>query len=130
MAGNSLNRGFFIISAASFLFWSCYYDSKEYLFPEISTNCDTTTITYSRSVVPVLENYCLSCHNTSSAGSLGGNIILEGYSNCKLKADDGSLLGSVSHQSGYSYMPKNSAKLDDCSISIIELWIKSGSPNN
>lgn len=111
-------------------FWSCYYDSKEFLYPTISTSCDTANITFSISVVNILDNKCLSCHNSSSAASAGGNINLDGYNNVKAKVDNGSFFGSISHTGNFSYMPKGSSKLDDCSISTVQKWINAGSPNN
>ncbi|NJK84620.1 MAG: hypothetical protein HC906_00190 [Bacteroidales bacterium] len=118
--------GFFLILLSK----SCYYDSEEYLFGKLNSDCDTSNITFSGSVYPILQNSCLSCHSNSASSALGGNIRLENYDNIKQRADDGSLLGAVSHQSGYSQMPKGAAKLDDCKLLIIEKWINAGSPNN
>jgi hypothetical protein len=108
---------------------SCYYDSEEYLFPNTSSQCDTTDVTYSKSVVPIIQNSCLSCHSNSTA-ALGGNIKLEDYADVKLRADDHRLLGSIEHQSGYSPMPQGSKKLDDCKISTVRIWVNAGAPNN
>lgn len=108
----------------------CYYDSKEYLFPQNSNNCDTTNVTFSLSVSPLLSNHCLSCHGNSTAASLGGNIKLENYADVKLRADNGSLFGSVNYTSGFSQMPKGSSKLDDCKLTIIKKWIDNGATNN
>ena len=108
---------------------SCYYDSEEYLYPNTSSQCDTTDVTYSKSVVPIIQNSCLSCHSNSTA-ALGGNIKLEDYADVKLRADDHRLLGSIEHQSGYSPMPQGSKKLDDCKISTVRIWVNAGAPNN
>lgn len=109
---------------------SCYYDNEEYLFPEMNTTCDTTQITYTTSVAPILQQSCLSCHSNAKAGNFGGNIRLEMWEDVKVRADNGSLSGSVSHQGGFSPMPKGAQKLDDCSITLIQKWIEAGSPNN
>ena len=127
------NKYFLIIPVLiliGFIIKSCYYDSKEYLFPQINTSCDTTNVTYSASVVPVLDQYCLGCHNNTSASSLGGNIKLENYADVKTRADNGSLVGTISHDPGYSAMPKGASKLDDCTITIIKKWVDSGAPND
>jgi hypothetical protein len=108
---------------------SCYYDSEEYLYPDTTSQCDTTNVTYAQSVVPIIQNHCLSCHSNNTA-SLGGNIKLEDYADIKLRADDHRLLGSVEHLSGYSPMPQGSKKLDDCTISTIRIWVNEGAPNN
>jgi hypothetical protein len=119
-----------IVLFLAILFTGCYYDSKEYLFPEINTTCDTSAVTYSGSVQPILGDHCNTCHSNSNAGNFGGNIRLENYADVVIQADNGKLLGAISHQSGYFPMPQGAAKLDDCTISIIRIWIQSGSPDN
>ena len=109
---------------------SCYYDSEEYLFPTLSTSCDTTNVTFSNQVTSILGNRCLSCHSNSTAAAFGGNIRLEDYADVKARADDQRLLGSINHDPGYSPMPMGSSKLDGCSLSTIRAWINAGAPNN
>lgn len=121
---------FIIPILLAFIVSTCYYDSEEYLFPQINDNCDTTDVTYFNSVVPVLDQYCLGCHNNTSAASVGGNIKLEDYADVKIRVENGSLVGSISHSTGYSAMPKGASKLDDCTITIIKIWVDAGSPDN
>ncbi len=108
----------------------CYYDSEEFLYPQTGNNCDTTNVTFSASVVPVLQNYCLSCHSNATAAALGGNIRLQDYADVKARADDGKLLGSISHGQGYVPMPQGAGKLSDCTISLIRIWIDNGAVND
>ncbi len=110
--------------------YGCYYDNEEYLYPQLDTTCDTADVAFSSSVKPVLEQNCLSCHSNNTASSLGGNIKLEDYQDVRLRADNGSLLGTISHESGYSPMPKGASRLNNCKISIIKIWISSGAPDN
>lgn len=109
---------------------SCYYDSQEYLYPQLNTQCDTTNITYSTSIQPILQNYCLSCHSNASAGALGGNIKLENYSDVMIYANNGILYKVVSHDPAYPAMPLGANKLDDCTLSTINIWVNAGAPNN
>jgi hypothetical protein len=109
---------------------SCYYDSEEYLYPQTSNQCDTIGITYSNSIVPLLNTYCLSCHSNSNAPSKGGNIRLEDYADVKARVDDHKLLGSVAYENGYSPMPMGASQLDNCKITTIRLWINAGALNN
>ncbi|HEX3007018.1 MAG TPA: hypothetical protein VHO90_05320 [Bacteroidales bacterium] len=119
-----------VAGLVSLLFYTgCYWDNEEYLYPQIG-GCDTTVYTYSAGVQPILSSYCLTCHNNSSASSLGGNIKLGSYADVKAQADNGRLSGAINHASGFSPMPKGSAKLDDCKIVIIEKWIAAGALNN
>ncbi len=127
---NKLKKGVYLLVIAS-LTVSCYWDSEEYMYPELASGCDTTAaVTYTGSIVPLLESYCLSCHNSGSAANLGGNIVLDTYASVKISATNGQLLGSVKHASGYSQMPKGSTKLSDYQIARIEKWINDGIINN
>ncbi len=110
-----------------FSFSSCYYDSKEFLYPQIS-KCDTAHITYTFCVKPILDN-CLGCHSNSSAGSYGGNIKLQDYTDVKTYVDNGKLIESIK-QTGAKPMPKNSSKLPSEEITIIEKWILKGALDN
>ena len=90
-------------------------------------SCDTTQFTYAAVIKPMMDNKCAGCHK---AGNLGGNVDLSNYNGTKVVALNGKLLGSISHQSGFSPMPKNSAKLSDCEITQVRRWIAAGSLNN
>lgn len=129
MAGSIMKR-LITLTIVIILAWSCYYDNEEFLYPKLSSSCDTANVTFSSSVKPVLQQYCFTCHSNSSAASFGGNIKLEDYADVKNSADNGKLYGSVAHLPGYSQMPKGGSKIDDCNISIIKTWIDSGSPDN
>lgn len=89
--------------------------------------CDTAVFTYSGAIKGIMTNHCIGCHNPSS---LGGNIDLSVWSGVNAVALNGKLYGSVTHQAGYSAMPKNATKLTDCQITQIDKWIKAGAPNN
>jgi hypothetical protein len=104
---------------------SCYYDKAELLYPP--NTCDTATVTYSGSIVPILSANCITCHGGSIPA---GGIDLSIYSNVKLQVDNGKLWGSVSQAPGYKPMPRNSDKLSDCNLDKIKLWILAGAPNN
>jgi hypothetical protein len=106
---------------------SCYYDIEEQLYPQ-NGNCDVSGVTFSATVVPLLQNNgCISCH---SGGAPSGNISLEGYNNVKTLATNGKLFGTISHSSGYSPMPQGGNKMTNCNINKIKAWIDAGSPNN
>ncbi len=121
-----LLSGIFILVAVS----ACYYDSEEYLFPQSAGQCDTSNVTYTNSVVPILQNYCLACHSNANAPTLGGNYRLQDYADVKARADDQKLYGSIAQLTGYLPMPQNSSKLDDCKIATIKKWISAGAANN
>lgn len=123
-------KGFLWITTLIMFSWSCYYDNEEFLYPKLSSSCDTIDVTFSSVVKPVLQQYCYTCHSNSIAASFGGNIKLEDYADVKISADNGKLYGTVAHLPGYSPMPKGGSKLDGCDISMIKSWIDSGAPDN
>lgn len=90
-------------------------------------SCDTSVFTYSGAVKPIMDTKCSGCHNPAN---LGGNIDVSTYTAIKVVALNGKLYGSVAHQTGYSPMPKNAAKLSDCEIRQIQKWISAGVLNN
>jgi cytochrome c5 len=97
-----------------------------------NANCDTTgTIGFAAKVKPIIDNYCVSCHNSTVTS---GGVNLNGYSQVKAYAEsirNGTpvLVGTIRQISGFKAMPP-STKLDDCSIRKIELWIDQGKTNN
>lgn len=125
-----LHAGILIIWIGTFVMASsCFYDSEEYLYPQIDGQCDTVNVSYSVSVRTILQANCYGCHSNATA-SFGNNIRLEDYADVKVKATDGTLLGSVNQTPGYVFMPLNALKLDACKITIIRKWIDSGMQNN
>lgn len=89
--------------------------------------CDTTNVTYSGDIRPLLDNTCTGCHSGSSAG---GGVDLSGYTGVKAAADNGSLFGAVNHDPGFSNMPQGGDKLPQCEIDQIRIWIADGAPQN
>jgi len=119
---NILLAGIFFASTLS----SCYYDKEDLLYPGTSV-CDTTLVTYSQSVLPVIASSCLGCHGGANASA---GIRLDNYNGVKNATNNGLLIGAITHAQGFSPMPKNGNKLSDCNISKIRLWIAAGAPNN
>jgi hypothetical protein len=105
----------------------CYYNSEEELYISLTDQCDPTNITYESAVQPILQENCLGCHG-SSYNSSGGGVDLRTYSQVVANID--AVLGSIKHSNGFAQMPKNSPKLKDCQITIIESWKNAGFPQN
>lgn len=93
----------------------------------ISENCDTLTVKYSTHIEPLITTFCRGCHSGSNPS---GGIFMDNYSNVKLSVMNGSFLGSIKREAGWSGMPKNGTKLSDCNIRKIEIWIQNGALNN
>lgn len=92
-----------------------------------SSSCDTTNVTYSGTLVPILQNYCTNCH---SGNFPSGGIDLSNHSGVRDMALSGQLMGSLNHANGFSAMPQNGNKLDNCTLAKFNIWVNSGAPNN
>ncbi len=103
----------------------CYYDNEEDLYP--NSGCDTTNVTFSGKVVPILQQNCYICHATAIAN---GGVILDTYAGVQVVVQNGKLWGSVNHESGFFAMPKDAPKLPDCDLAKIKIWLDKGAPNN
>lgn len=109
-----------------FLLNSCYYDNMEELYPD-NGNCDTTNVSFSNGVWPILESNCYGCHSGSAPA---GNISVENYNDVVKLVENGKLMGTIRHEPGFSPMPKGGNKLSDCNIAKLEAWINAGYHEN
>ena len=119
-------KHFILFTFIAFIFTSCYYDKEEELYPQYGNTCDTTNVTYSKSIAPVISDNCTSCHYAKSAN--GGNINLENYSDVINNLDK--VMGSINHKSGYKAMPQNSGQLSTCNLRNFQIWFDAGAKNN
>lgn len=105
---------------------SCYYDKEGVLYPEAA--CDqTASATFTAVVLPLMNAQCNSCHAGAFAS---GGIKLDSYTETKKYVDNGKLIGSITHASGYSPMPQGGGSMSSCDIAKIQTWIKAGALNN
>lgn len=109
---------------------ACTNDKMEVATPKppVST-CDTANVTYTNTIRPLTNLHCAisGCHTSSDQA---GGYDLSAYAGLKAIADDANLLGSIRHETGYSSMPQNASKLDDCTIAKYAKWVAAGAPNN
>ncbi len=105
-------------------FSNCTYNSEEDLYP-IEEPQDVTS--YSADILPIVETNCYVCHQD---GATCGDINLQGYDNLVVRVEDGSLLGSIKHEEGWSAMPQGASKLSDSQIQKVSDWIDQDYPNN
>lgn len=99
----------------------------------INIPCDTAHITFSGSVMPILNTSCRlsGCHLGSNPPN---NVSFDNYTAVKaqlyLVNGTPELIGVITHAIGFTPMPKNSTMLDTCSINKIIKWVADGAPNN
>lgn len=88
--------------------------------------CDSVNVSFANTLQPMLDLHCVSCHTT---GNTTG-VFLNNYANVLISANNGSLYGSMNHESGFDAMPKNLPKLGICELTIVKNWIAEGAQNN
>jgi hypothetical protein len=106
-------------------FVSCYYDNEEALYPTLNNACDTTNVTYSGTIAPLLNNNCTVCHGGSIPS---GGILLTNFTSVQTAASSGLLMNALKGN-GVQVMPL-SGSLSACKIAQFQIWMRNGMPNN
>ncbi len=113
---------FFLVSGII----SCAYNVEEELYPPVV--CDTANVTYSGTVLPILQQNCYECHSDANVSI--SQIPLEGYTFISVKVQDGQLIQAIRHTGEVTPMPKDRPSLSECDIQKIEKWVSEGAPDN
>ena len=123
-----------ILLLSVFVFFSCKHSAEPLIInhtpspPDtVATGCDTTNVTYSKIITPVLQLYCVGCH---SGAAPSGGVTLATYNDVLIQVNNGKLMGSIQWLPGYFAMPKNGNKLSNCQIAEFRIWVQAGAPNN
>lgn len=119
-----------LLIACIILTSSCYYDKEDLLYGGSNSGpCTDSTgaVSYSQKVVPVFQQLCYSCHNSSFPS---GGILMGTYTADKAIGQNGTLYGSINHSVGFSPMPKGMSKMTACQIATIKKWVDAGMQNN
>ena len=90
-----------------------------------NSSCDSNNISYSQAIAPMMQVYCVGCHN--SASDPGGS--LADYNSVYSAAVTGRMIGNITHQSGYNAMPPG-YQLSDCQVAQVKKWVAAGALNN
>ena len=90
--------------------------------------CNTTDVTYTNTIATIFDGTCAvsGCHVVGNEAV--AFFSLEGYANASLAASFGRMVGAVSHDEGFTPMPKDQDQLDQCSIDQITAWVAAGAP--
>lgn len=89
-------------------------------------SCDTANVSYSRTILPILQRNCLSCHSNAIRQA---GISLEGYNNVLFYAENTLLVGSTSREPTFIPMPPT-GPLSTCDMRLIRAWVNQGARNN
>ena len=111
------------------LWTSCYYDNVQDLYPN-NQDCDTTNVTYSKTIAPITSANCNVCHSGATPQK---NVTTDSWQGLSAVAVDGlnsQLWRAVSHQPGITWMPYQNGTLSNCDLAKIRVWLRAGAPNN
>lgn len=84
--------------------------------------CDT--ITFTKNIMPIFNNECVSCHSPGG----GQSPDLSDYNLIKTQVDGGRIKARMIDGSP-SFMP-TAGRLPDNQIDMIKCWLDAGAPNN
>jgi hypothetical protein len=110
---------FTIVTVIALVTSGCYYESEEHLYPTTNSSCDTANVTYTASIVPLLNNNCYSCHGSNASSGLN----FQDTSVLRAQIRSGQLYKSITYQN--LPMPP-SEQLPSCQIQIFKKWIDAG----
>jgi hypothetical protein len=117
-----------IITTLVFCLIACTKQNEQVLIDQSGVQpCDTTNMSYSNDIAQILENNCVSCHNTTQSND---GVILTDYNDVLTQVNNGDLVNVIEHNPGYPEMPEGLPKLSACTINKIVAWINRGAPNN
>jgi len=91
--------------------------------------CDTSVISYSQTILPILQNNCMGCHKSDMP-------VFTNYNDVKGLVTNGKLLCALEQRNGCSPMPKGidgqgqQLKLSACDLKKIVRWIYLGAKND
>lgn len=89
--------------------------------------CDIIEVSYSASILPVIQNNCLGCH---SGANPAGNRNFTTHAGVADAANSGILYGAIAHLVGFVAMPLGGNRLPQCTIDQFKSWIDAGAPDN
>lgn len=104
---------------------SCYSDNKEDLYQNIVTgDCDTTNVTYSSTVAPILATQCATsgCHNSTTRQS--------GYDFSNYNDAMGGATRIIARTNDAQRPMPPSGLIASCDRQQLEVWVNDGAPNN
>lgn len=124
-----MKKVIFFTGFITLLFTACYRDNVEELYPgsDLFNQCDTSAaISYSTHIVPLMQNFCYSCH---SGGTPSSGFRIDTHAALQTYAASGELINRIHGTNGFNRMPP-SFPLDQCQMRQFELWVNAGAPNN
>ena len=91
-----------------------------------TNTCDTSNVTFSKTVLPILEANCVGCHSGPSATA---GVNLSNYDGLKRVVSSNRFPNVLTGASGAPQMPPGS-RLSSCDITRISAWVRKGAIND
>lgn len=91
-----------------------------------STSCVYTSVSYSATIKPLVDDKCGSCHGNSKQS---GGYNFSTFPGLKAAVSNGKLYNSVAQNGQALNMPEG-GKLQACEIKAIKVWVDAGAPEN
>ena len=124
LTATGISRILFLIIFSLFQI-GCYYDNVETKYNK--SGCDLSDILWTSDVKPLLDQFCVACHQGSSPAA---GLLLEDYQDVKASVLQGEFSIRINKPpSDPLKMPPN-AIIDSCSIEKINIWIANGALEN
>lgn len=119
----------FFFAVLAFAIWAifsqtaCYYDNEVEQYGVVV--CDTTDISYSADIWPIINSNCISCHAPGGEQEFSP---FDTYDGLKAYTFNREIVDRV-YANGVNLMPPT-GELSDCNKLKIEAWVNAGAPNN
>lgn len=115
-----LVAAFILIFSLLFLQTACRYDNEIDQYGE--TPCDTSNVSYSQVIRPMVDENCVSCHGP---GGENENVPFTTYDGLKQYAQE-----AVPRISGATILMPPTGAMSDCNVALFTAWVNAGAPNN
>ena len=94
---------------------------------DCGTPCDSTQSSFAANIYPLLNSYCIGCHNSTRADA---DVDIDSYEKILPYVENGVLMGTIRHDQFFAPMPPTGSQISDCRIAQIQKWIDEGAQNN
>ena len=101
----------------------CKNKNEDTIYPK--PFCDTTNVTYSAVISPIMQKNCVSCH--CGGFTDGAPVELDSFKYCQVVCLNGMLYKAII---GVTRQMPPGGTLTDCEIAKIKNWLDKGSINN
>lgn len=104
----------------------CRYDTESDLYGDV-VPCDSSLVSYTNDLVPLLEMYCFECHTGPTPS---GDRDFSTYEDLAGVAETNVLLDRISRDENDPEVMPSTGPMTSCEVDRFRSWIEAGYPNN